>query len=358
MEVKWLEDFISLAETRSFRLSAELRHVSQPAFSRRIQSLEAWLGVDLIDRTSHPTCLTPAGQTFYERAIDMLGQINNTRALLKNGCSSEQATIDFAVPHTLGLAYLPEWMAKLRAKCGVLHSRLMALNVGEAVMAMADGGCDLLLCYHHHSKPVQLPANRYDMLKLGTETIRAYARCDKKGGPELCLPGSADAPLPFLSYSGNAYLGQMVDLISADARHPLHLEKRYETDMAEGLKTMALEGHGIAFLPESTVVREVKEKRLARADGGRADWEVCMEVRLYRERPTPQRPGKPIVSKLWSNLQGLGSDQPEALGSGNVGSECRIVFPRAGVSEESQALVNAIRRNGISVGQRLLSETI
>ena len=42
METKWLEDFVSLAETRSFSRSAQLRHVTQPAFSRRIQSLEAW----------------------------------------------------------------------------------------------------------------------------------------------------------------------------------------------------------------------------------------------------------------------------------------------------------------------------
>jgi DNA-binding transcriptional LysR family regulator len=47
-----------------------LRHVTQPAFSRRIQSLEAWLGTDLIDRTSSPTRLTAAGEVFYEQAGD------------------------------------------------------------------------------------------------------------------------------------------------------------------------------------------------------------------------------------------------------------------------------------------------
>ena len=52
METKWLEDFVSLAETRSFSRSAQLRHVTQPAFSRRIQSPEAWAGTDLLDRSS------------------------------------------------------------------------------------------------------------------------------------------------------------------------------------------------------------------------------------------------------------------------------------------------------------------
>ncbi|MGE5621543.1 MAG: LysR family transcriptional regulator [Bacillota bacterium] len=302
METKWLEDFISLAETRSFSRSAELRHVTQPAFSRRIQSLEAWLGADLIDRTSYPTRLTPAGEVFYEQAMEMLGQINNARALLRGKRPTAQTTVDFAVPHTLSLTYMPKWMTELASGFGALHTRLIALNVHDAVMTMVDGGCDLLLCYHHPRQPVQLDAGRYDMLILGREALRAYARCDKSGNPQFLLPGSAKSPLPFLSYTSNAYLGRMVDLILSDARKALYLEKRYETDMAEGLKMMALEGHGVAFLPESAVTRELRQRQLARADGGQAEWEVEMEIRLYREHPTAQRPGKPIVSRLWDYL--------------------------------------------------------
>jgi DNA-binding transcriptional LysR family regulator len=302
METKWLEDFISLAETRSFSRSAELRHVTQPAFSRRIQSLEAWLGADLIDRTSYPTRLTPAGEVFYEQALEMLGQINNARALLRGKRPTAHTTVDFAVPHTLSLTYMPKWMTELQQGFGTLKTRLIALNVHDAVMTMVEGGCDLLLCYHHPRQPVQLDASRYDMITLGHEALRAYARCDKSGTPQYLLPGSAKAPLPFLSYTSNAYLGRMVDLILGDAKRPLYLEKRYETDMAEGLKMMALEGHGIVFLPESAVTREVKQKQLARADAGQTEWEVNMEIRLYRERPTTQRPGKPIVARLWDYL--------------------------------------------------------
>jgi DNA-binding transcriptional LysR family regulator len=302
METKWLEDFISLAETRSFSRSAELRHVTQPAFSRRIQSLEAWLGADLIDRTSYPTSLTPAGEVFYEQAVEMLAQINNARALLRGKRPTAQTTVDFAVPHTLSLTFMPKWMTELEAGFGKINTRLIALNVHDAVMTMVEGGCDLLLCYHHPRQPVQLDASRYEMITLGSEALRAYARCNKAGVPDLVLPGSPKAPLPFLSYTNNAYLGRMVELILADAKRPLYLEKCYETDMAEGLKMMALEGHGVVFLPESAVTREVKQKQLARADGGQPEWEVNMEIRLYRERPTAQRPGKPIVARLWDYL--------------------------------------------------------
>ncbi|MES2263183.1 MAG: LysR family transcriptional regulator [Pseudomonadota bacterium] len=303
METKWLEDFISLVETNNFSRSAALRHVTQPAFSRRIQSLENWLGTDLVDRTSYPTRLTPAGLVFYEQALEMLGQINGVRELLRNKRAATQTSIDLAVPHTLSLTFVPKWITALEQDFAPINSRLMALNVHDAVLQLVEGGCDLLLCYHHPRQPVQLDPGRYDMLVLGREALRAYARCDKNRVPDFILPGSKQAPLPFLSYTNNAYLARMVELILADAKHALHLENRYETDMAEGLKMMALEGRGIAFLPESAVTREVKQKLLARADGGASGWEIEMEIRLYRERPSPPRPGKAIVARLWDYLE-------------------------------------------------------
>ena len=59
MELKWLDDYIALIETGCFSAAAARRHVSQPAFSRRIQMLEDWLGVTLIDRTRKPLQFTP-----------------------------------------------------------------------------------------------------------------------------------------------------------------------------------------------------------------------------------------------------------------------------------------------------------
>jgi DNA-binding transcriptional LysR family regulator len=301
METKWLEDFISLVETKNFSRSAQLRHVTQPAFSRRIRSLENWLGTDLVDRTTFPTRVTPAGMVFYEQALEMLGQINGVREMLRNNRATVARTIDLAVPHTLSLTFVPKWLTALERDFGSINSRLIALNVHDAVLQLVEGGCDLLLCYHHPRQPVQLDPGRYDMLLMGREALCAYARCGADGEPEYRLPGHKGAPLPFLSYTTNAYLGRMVDLILADAKPGLHFEKRYETDMAEGLKMMALDGHGIAFLPESAVVREVGQRQLARASAP-GTWEIDMEIRLYRERPSDARPGKPVVAELWDFL--------------------------------------------------------
>ena len=251
METKWLEDFVSLAETRSFSRSAQLRHVTQPAFSRRIQSLEAWAGTDLVDRSSYPTRLTPAGETLYDQSLEMLQALQSTRAMLRGHTSAAQDVIEFAVPHTLAFTFFPAWVSGLREAFGPIKSRLIALNVHDAVLRLVGGSCDLLIAYHHSSQPFQLDPDRYEMVSLGEEVVAPYVKPDALGAPMFRLPGRVGHPLPYLGYAPGAYLGQMVDMILKQSSTPIHFDRVYETDMAEGLKAMALEGHGIELSQHS-----------------------------------------------------------------------------------------------------------
>ena len=286
MDTKWLEDFVSLAETRSFSRSAQLRHVTQPAFSRRIQSLEAWAGTDLVDRSSYPTRLTPAGETLYDQSLEMLQALQSTRAMLRGHTSAAQDVIEFAVPHTLAFTFFPAWVSGLREVFGPIKSRLIALNVHDAVLRLVEGSCDLLIAYHHSSQPFQLDPARYEMVSLGEEVVAPYVKPDAQGAPMFSLPGRAGHPLPYLGYAPGAYLGQMVDMILKQSGVPIHFDRVYETDMAEGLKAMALEGHGIAFLPYSAVKKELRARRLVSAvPPDLPAMQITMDVRAYREKP-------------------------------------------------------------------------
>ena len=315
METKWLEDFVSLAETRSFSRSAQLRHVTQPAFSRRIQALEAWAGTDLVDRSTYPTSLTPAGKTLYDQSLEMLQALNNTRATLRAHSTSSHDMIEFAVPHTLALTFFPAWASGLRAKFGPFKSRLIALNVHDAVMRLVEGSCDILITYHHASQPLQLDANRYEMVSLGQEVLAPYAKADADGLALYQLPGRAGQPLPYLGYAPGAYLGRVTDLILKESSTPLHLDRVYETDMAEGLKAMALEGHGIAFLPHSAVKKDLRARKLVRAaPPGFPGLQITMDVRACREKPTGKESGrehgKGAAQAFWDFLQAQNTPGP------------------------------------------------
>jgi DNA-binding transcriptional LysR family regulator len=303
METKWLEDFVSLAETHNFSRSAQLRHVTQPAFSRRIQALEAWAGTDLVDRSSYPTRLTPAGETLYTQSLEMLQALQSTRAMLRGHSTAAHDVIEFAVPHTLAFTFFPAWVSSLREKFGPIKSRLIALNVHDAAMRLVEGGCDLLIAYHHPSQPLQLDADRYEMVVLGQEVLSPYCKPDANGEPLFKLPGRPGQPLPYLGYAPGAYLGRVTDLILKESSTAIHLDRVYETDMAEGLKVMALEGHGVAFLPHSAVKKELRSRRLVSAVPPQLQGlEMTMEVRAYREKPLGKDAPKGTAQALWAFL--------------------------------------------------------
>jgi LysR family transcriptional regulator, hypochlorite-specific transcription factor HypT len=92
--------------------------------------------------------------------------------------------------------------------------------------------------------------------------------------------------------------GAVAQLIKQSAT-PVHLDRVYETDMSEGLKAMALEGHGVAFLPASSVRKEVRAKKLVLAGQG---LEATLDIRIYRERPHARKV-KRALEQFWSDLQ-------------------------------------------------------
>jgi len=296
MELKWLEASLTLPDSGSFSRSAEQRHVSQPAFSRRIRALEAWLGAALVDRSTFPTRLTEAGEAFKGPAADLIHRLHAARALVRGHQATAGGALVFAVPHTLAFAFFPAWLGRLKAEFGEVPTRLVAGNVHDVVTMLVEGGCDLLLCYPRPPHPVWLDPARFEGMQLAVERVRPYLprRLAHRSGWQL--PGSAEAPIPFLRYGPNAYLRRMVDTILERAAHPAHLALQYESDMAESLKAMLLAGHGLAFLPASAVAREAERGEVVVAGG--PEWSLEMEVRLYRDRANT----RPELLRLWQHL--------------------------------------------------------
>lgn len=306
MEIKWVEDFLSVVETLNFSRSAKLRNVTQPAFGRRIRSLETWLGAELFDRSSYPCTLTPAGESFVPIAREMLNQSMQARLVLRGQLAGSQAAVRFAMPHTLLLTLYPRLLSEIERKVGAISTTVMAGNVHDAVMALVERNCDLLICYDHRQQGIALDNERYAMLSLGKEPLRPYVRALPNGQPKYVLPGTPGEPLPFLSYSPYSSLSRIVEKALHTSPRRVHLFRRFETDLAEGLKSMALEGHGVAWLPASAVAREVAEGKLVLAiaanDGealGAGLWCDEMDIRLYRrlDGSTPE------IDRIWAYLK-------------------------------------------------------
>ena len=138
--------------------------------------------------------------------------------------------------------------------------------------------------------------------RVGPNFSELRLKPDASGEPLFRLPGRAGQPLPYLGYGPGAYLGRLADIIVKESRTPIHLDRVYETDMAEGLRVMALEGHGVAFLPHSAVKKDLRAQRLVNAAPDLPALEMTMEVRAYRERPSGKEAARGAAQALWDFL--------------------------------------------------------
>ncbi len=296
MDFRWLQDFLSLAEADSFTSAADARHSSQPAFSRRIQALEAWLGVTLIDRTRYPTVLTPAGERFRVHAAELVQKLVDSRAELQGESVAGRETITFALPHTLAISRFPVWWKEWRESAGSPPCRLLASDVHDAVTTFVAGLADVLICFHHAQQPIYLDHTHYDSVALGTEWLKPYSAA-RRGLPVFSLPGTAKSPIPLLNYSSGAFVGRMVDLIRQSAPEKLHGTTAFESDLADALLSMAIAAHGVAWLPECTAAKAVAAGHLRAA--GDARWCLPLTVFAYRDRAH----ATPAVNSLISHIE-------------------------------------------------------
>ncbi len=299
LETKWLEDFVALANTRSFSASARQRHVTQPAFSRRIRSLEQAVGATLVDRSTTPVGLTPEGQLFLVTARNLVEQLSECLGHLR-GLSIANEALDIVAAHSLALAFYPRWVSRLQKGVGELPTRLVAMNVGDAIHVLREGNCDLMLGYHDSYATMQLDAEVFPSFSIGNAKMIPVCVPDTRGQPRFPLSGGES--IPFLSYTQGAFLGRSVRMLLKNDPTRMRLKTVYETAMAEGLKGMALQGVGMAWIPDFCIREELADGRLVRA--GDAQWDIPLEVRLYRCSLVH----KPGVEKLWRQMMKLPRD--------------------------------------------------
>jgi DNA-binding transcriptional LysR family regulator len=295
MEIKWLEDFISLANTLSFSRSAEERRVTQSAFSRRIKQLETWMGVPLIDRATFPAHLTQAGQDFLPVAQETVRNLYRARNEVRGSQGIKANTLSFAALHTLSITFFPRWLQSIEPRFGALSTRLSADNSSmEAfVNSLTEGESDFLLIYAHPAVSIMIDEARFAHRTLGAERIIPVSAPDPEGRPLHAIePGR---PVRYLAYGPGAFFGHA--LKSLFEERPLERITVYENTLSEGLKAMAIAGWGLAWIPESILVDDLAAGRIVRA--GDPSWDLSVDIRLYRYLANE----RPIVWRFWNALE-------------------------------------------------------
>ena len=260
MELKWLDDYIALIETGSFSAAAERRHVSQPAFSRRIQMLEEWLGVTLIDRARKPLQFTPVAAENQAAFRSLVARIYEFRSALKAE-SLDVADLTIAAQHTLAASYVPALMKRLRQLAPEQNFRIRSENRSDAVTILMRGQADVLIAYETSQAPCGIPSPIAVRQVLGDDRLVLVA-CPALHASLSGAPDDA-RPVPMLCFPPESFFGQLVRfeaLPELMRRHQVAV--RCVSEFAMGLRELALVGQGAAWLPYSLVAEDLERGRL------------------------------------------------------------------------------------------------
>jgi DNA-binding transcriptional LysR family regulator len=287
LDLDWLEDFLALAETGNFSRAAQARAIAQPAFSRHIRSLEEWAGIELVDRSAHPVSLTAGGASLKPAVEDVLQRLEVARRQSRAAHEQASLSLQLAATHVLSMTFFPAWLGRLESKLQIGAIQMVSDSFKACEDLMLQRRVQFLLCHGHPAVPTRLDDTAFEWVRVDDDLLMPVAAARTDAQPAFRIDeGRAGKPLPVLSYSQESGLGQIMRATLARAFDEARFTPVFTSHHAVLLKTMAMEGRGIAWLPRSLITHELARGQLVPA--AHAAWSTPVEIRLFRQRaPLP-----------------------------------------------------------------------
>ena len=284
-ELKWLEDLLALVETGSVTKAAEQRHVTQPAFSRRIRQLEQWLGMAVIDRSRKPVQVYPLIVEQEGRIRELVRGVYQLRNQLQDNFQQQRSL--FVVQHTLAVSHFSRLLKQLKDELPYPAYRLYTAN-NEACPALFHCDAHFMLCYEQPDKPILDTSATIHRQALEMDSLLPVATTVLLEDLSATLEEGERPVLPVLMYLQDSFFAEVISRnLLAGLLQRFQLNIICESALAVSLKEMALASMGVAWLPRSLVREEIDDGRLCIVD-----WlePISLQISLYRHSTTTPAP--------------------------------------------------------------------
>lgn len=284
-ETKLLQDFIALAKTGSFTKAAELRHVTHPAFSRRIKELETWAGAPLINRKNIPISLNEAGHDLLVVAEHIIARLNTVRQQISKPEDQADRKLRIATGRNLAHYLVADWASDLSHQVAKNMGCAVSIEIRtgitqDMIALMTQGQADFLCCYEHHSLSVPISTKDFLYVSLSTDKLVPVCLNTPNGtGPAYRLEDEI-SPIAHITYFASLSLQHIINDHLRSSSY--HLEEIASCDSVDVALSLVKKQLGIAWLPWSVVRRDC-EAGILKVLGNRNN-EIPYEVRLYRPK--------------------------------------------------------------------------
>lgn len=287
MDIRWLQDFLALAELRNFTRAAEFRAVSQAAFSRRIQSLEHWVGTALVVKGAQPVRLTDAGAQFRDEAAVSVERLLDARASIRGNQFDVMSQVRLAMPNVLARSDFRRILGLIDLADKSSFSVIVG-TTSEVTARYLAGDADILMAHHCPALPDPDGLGQHQRLVLRQDSFAPYAL----RSADFAFPGSAKSPFPLIAYAQRAYFAQLFEYILARNHPEAAYRIKVQCDMSDVLKEVILAGLGVGWLPASAVNGDDI------VPIGGPEWRLPLQICAYR----PPRAASPQIDTVWARM--------------------------------------------------------
>jgi DNA-binding transcriptional LysR family regulator len=297
MQIENLKVFADLVETKSFSKAAKLNGITQSAVSQQARSMELQCKSPLIDRSQKQFQLTREGQRVYETAKDILHQYEKLMSELQEMEHVVNGTIRISTIYSIGLHELSPYIKKFlqdypQVNCHVEYRR-SNLVYEDVLHNSADFG---LVAFPVPTRQIEIIPFRNDRLVLITHPQHPLA----KAGQKVDLRALTEHK--FIGFDPDIPTRKAVDQIFRGNK--LKIEPVMEFDNIETLKRAVEIDHGVAIVPQATVLQETRQGSLtALGFKGRE---------LTRSLAILHRKGRVLTPAMRKFIETLSVDLPSA----------------------------------------------
>lgn len=247
-----LECFLEVAANLNFARAAENLHITQPAVTHQINSLEAELHTKLFRRTTRTVKLTDAGLQFLEGAKNILGAMAMAKERLENA-SQENLPLHIGCHNASELRLLPPVLRELYKETPGIRPVFKVVPLQQLKNLLLEESVDLILGYGgEFGRKRPGPGIYYELLKVSMSCAVAndHPLAERQSitqkelyGEKMVVNFPNNTPQGVLSIQG--------ELAAAHAQSDLIF-----CDGLEGVMTMVQAGFGFAAIPDIVPLRQ------------------------------------------------------------------------------------------------------
>lgn len=298
MRLDWLEDILAVAETGSFSEAAEKRHLTQSAFSRRIQNIEDFVGAELFDRSRKPVQLRPTTQDQHSQMNRLASDLRQLVTDLRRGARKTANRIVIASQHALTTTLTPSILDGIQTTQPDIFMKLRSANLDECFALLLSRQADIAIVYRLPDQLHPISADYIETAIVGTDRlIPVYAASKTAQLNERFRKGD----LPYIAYPSEVFLGQVMDrLVLPTLRRLSDPVPKAETALTLAAVELAAVGVAVAWVPLSLAATRLNAGTLIDLSATLPN--VKLDVTAVRLLST----SGPVALAVWDHLVALG----------------------------------------------------